>query len=145
VHYDPYDVTRVWIRNHRDGGWIAALWRQLHSTPQPFGDAAWQYARRIVAERDTNGPAEDTIKAAVDDLLDRAAPPPDTKPPKKTVKARRVAAQTYAANATRSAAAPTAPEISSLAAYLAPESDEPIADVIPLPVFDPDKEAESWW
>jgi putative transposase len=55
---------------------------------------AWQYARRIVAERDTNGPAEDTIKAAVDDLLDRASPPPGTKPPKKTAKARRVAAQT---------------------------------------------------
>lgn len=145
VHYDPYDVTRVWIRNHRDGGWITALWRQLHSTPQPFGDAAWQYARRIVAARDTNGPAEDTIKAAVDDLLDRAAPPPANKRPKKTAKARRVAARTHAANATRPTTAPTAPEISSPAAYLAPESDEPIADVIPLPVFDPDKEAESWW
>jgi hypothetical protein len=105
----------------------------------------WQYARRIVAERDTNGPAEDTIKAAVDDLLDRAALPPGTKRPKKTAKARRVAARTHAANAPRPATVSTTAEIPSPAAYLAPESDEPIADVIPLPVFDPDKEAESWW
>jgi hypothetical protein len=32
VHHDPYDVTRVWIRNHRDGGWITAFWRQRQST-----------------------------------------------------------------------------------------------------------------
>ena len=24
VHHDPYDVSRVWVRNHRDGGWIPA-------------------------------------------------------------------------------------------------------------------------
>ena len=24
VHYDPYDVTAVWVRNHHHGGWITA-------------------------------------------------------------------------------------------------------------------------
>jgi Mu transposase, C-terminal len=24
VHYDPYDITRVWVRNHHDSGWIQA-------------------------------------------------------------------------------------------------------------------------
>ena len=24
VHHDPYDVTRIWVRNHHDGGWITA-------------------------------------------------------------------------------------------------------------------------
>ncbi|GGT44620.1 hypothetical protein GCM10010207_51190 [Streptomyces atratus] len=22
VHYDPYGMSRVWVRNHRQGGWI---------------------------------------------------------------------------------------------------------------------------
>ena len=22
VHYDPYDVTRIWVRNHHESGWI---------------------------------------------------------------------------------------------------------------------------
>lgn len=146
VHYDPYDVTRVWIRNHRDGGWITAFWRQLHCTPQPFGDAAWQYARRIVAERDSNGPTEDTIKAAVDDLLDRAAPLPGTRArKKKPAQARRVAARTRAANQTRPTTVDAPPEVSTAAACLAPESDDPVADVIPLPVFDAEKEARRWW
>ena len=145
VHYDPYDVTRVWIRNHRDGGWITAFWRQLHSTPQPFGDAAWQYARRIVAERDSNGPTEDTIKAAVDDLLDRAAPPPASRVRKKPAQARRVAARTHAANQARPTTVGTPSEASTAAANLAPESDDPVADVIPLPVFDAEKESRRWW
>ena len=29
VHRDPYDVSRVWVRNHRDGGWILAPWTYL--------------------------------------------------------------------------------------------------------------------
>lgn len=63
----------MWIRNHHDGGWISAYWRQLHCTPKPFGDTAWHYARRIVAGRGTRAPTEETIDAAVNDLLDRAA------------------------------------------------------------------------
>ncbi|WP_256960252.1 transposase family protein [Streptomyces scabiei] len=23
VHYDPYDISRIWVRNHREGGWRA--------------------------------------------------------------------------------------------------------------------------
>jgi putative transposase len=146
VHYDPYDVTRVWVRNHHDGGWITAYWRQLHSSPQPFGDAAWQYARRVVAERGTESPSEETIKAAVDDLLDRAAPPPPTKHRKKTAKARRVAARTVAT--TTSVARPDdgpSADVAAAAGYLEAEPEESVADVIPLPVFDPDKQAQSWW
>jgi putative transposase len=145
VHYDPYDVTRVWVRNHHDGGWITAYWRQLHSSPQPFGDAAWQYARRVVAERGTETPNEKTIKAVVDDLLDRAAPPAPARPRKKTAKARRVAARTAAT--TTAATSPDAPSSHTAAAasYSETEPEESIADVIPLPVFNPDNEAESWW
>lgn len=145
VHYDPYDVTRVWVRNHHDGGWITAYWRQLHNSPQPFGDAAWQYARRIVAERGTESPSEDTIKAAVDDLLDRAAPPA-AKPRKKSTKARRVAARTAATSTPAVRPGEGAPPDTAVVAVgAAAEPEESLAPVIPLPVFDPDKEAQSWW
>jgi hypothetical protein len=38
VHHDPYDVTRIWVRNHHDGGWITVPWTHLHSAPVPFGE-----------------------------------------------------------------------------------------------------------
>lgn len=144
VHYDPYDVTRVWVRNHHDGGWITAYWRQLHCTPQPFGDAAWQYARRIVADRDTRAPSEETITAAVDDLLDRAATPPGHRRRKKSATARRVAARTTAANIARPTVDDPPPTRATSPAYGEPEPDESVADVIPLPVFDARKEAQRW-
>lgn len=145
VHHDPYDVTRIWIRNHHDGGWITAFWRQLHSTPQPFGDAAWQYARRIVAERGIETPSEDTIKQAVDELLDRASPPVPDRRRKKSAKARRIAARTRAANEIPPTPTPD-PEPLTPPSYFAPESEsDELAEVIPLPVFDAEQEAEKWW
>ena len=148
VHYDPYDVTRVWVRNHHHGGWITALWRQLDTPPQPFGEAAWRYARDIAGQRGSTGPSEDTIKAALDDLLDRACPPPPAQPRrKKSAAARRVAARTKATAHLPATAMPQ-PSSERQAAQLAPESadsDDEWAAVVPLPVFDPDKEAQSWW
>ena len=36
VHYDPYDVTRIWVRDRWNGGWIQAAWRHLSTAPAPF-------------------------------------------------------------------------------------------------------------
>jgi hypothetical protein len=30
-HRDPYDVSRIWVRNHLDGGWITQFWKHLHA------------------------------------------------------------------------------------------------------------------
>ena len=38
VHYDPYDVTRIWVRDHWNGGWIQAAWRHLSAAPAPFAE-----------------------------------------------------------------------------------------------------------
>jgi putative transposase len=37
VHRDPYDITRVWVRNHRSekGEWITAYWKVLNGKPAP--------------------------------------------------------------------------------------------------------------
>ena len=46
VHRDPYDITRVWIRDHpAGGGWITAYWKLLGGKPAPFGELAWDHAR----------------------------------------------------------------------------------------------------
>jgi len=37
IHYDPYDISRVWVRDHWNGGWITVFWTQLHRVTAPFG------------------------------------------------------------------------------------------------------------
>ena len=46
VHYDPYDVSRIWVRDHWGGGWITVFWTQLHRVAAPFGELAWDHARK---------------------------------------------------------------------------------------------------
>jgi hypothetical protein len=71
VHRDPYDVCRVWIRNHHDGGWITLFWKHLNSMPTPFGELAWNHALAGLLGQGGN-PTEDEIGQAAADLLDRA-------------------------------------------------------------------------
>ena len=72
VHYDPYDVSRIWVRNHHDGGWITVPWTHLRTAPVPFGEMAWEHARKIVSRESTGHPAEGEIAQVVDTLLDKA-------------------------------------------------------------------------
>ena len=65
LHYDPYDVTRVWVRNHHDGGWITVAWTHLRNTPTPFGEAAWGQAQEILARRGGDPVTETEIAGAV--------------------------------------------------------------------------------
>ena len=49
VHYDPYDVSRIFLRG--PDGWITVFWKHLERVPLPFGELAWDHARRhLVAE-----------------------------------------------------------------------------------------------
>jgi len=149
IRYDPYDVSRVWVRNHHDGGWITAFWRQLQAGPQPFGDTIWEYGRQIVAGRGTGSPSEETIKAAVDDLLTRASPAAP-KTSGTTRKDRRVVARAKAAGK------PAGPEparqeaASNEKTGIEPpdnpvEGPEELARIIPLKVYDAKEEAKRWW
>lgn len=77
VHYDPYDVTRVWVRDHGNNAWIMAPWRHLSTAPAPFADAAWRQAREIVARRGSDPVTETEIAETVTGILHRAATGPD--------------------------------------------------------------------
>lgn len=96
LHYDPYDVSRVWIRNHHHGGWITATWTHLRTTPTPFGELAWQHAREILARRGNDHATEAEIAQAAVDLLDRAEHGPPTNESKSSARDRRVVGRTKA-------------------------------------------------
>jgi transposase InsO family protein len=151
VHYDPYDVTRIWVRNHhdKDGGWIAVPWKHLRSGPAPFGELAWQHAREILARRGQDQATEAEIAQAASDLLDKAGRGPDGGDPSMTRRDRRVVGRT---RATSSPAGPRPaldpgddePESSQPLVEEAEDAAQPTAKVIPLPVFDARKEAGLW-
>jgi putative transposase len=77
VRYDPYDISRVWIRNHHHGGWLSATWAHLRTVAVPFGELIWTHAREIVAARGSDPVTEAEIAAAAADLLDRAGNGPE--------------------------------------------------------------------
>ncbi|WP_405612330.1 Mu transposase C-terminal domain-containing protein [Streptomyces sp. NBC_01508] len=48
VHYDPYDLSQVFVRTQR--GWVTVPRVHLPLVKAPFADFTWQHARRLAAE-----------------------------------------------------------------------------------------------
>lgn len=152
VHHDPYDVSRIWLRNHHDDGWIMANWTHLRTTPIPFGEGVWQQARVVLANRGQDKPTEAELARAASDLLDRAASGPPADADKSDAKQRRVAGRNrVTAQPTWPRPAPTRPddgqEEPALQADAQNDQDDTeidVSKVIPLPVFDARKEAKLW-
>lgn len=160
IRHDPYDVSRIFVRG--PDGWISVFWRHLDRVPMPFGELAWDHARRQLVA-DSGSATEEQIAEAVAALLRRAhhgpaGPAEQEKPRKLGKRDRRVAARTTAtappaAPDTPQAAAPRGeqPDAEQPPAATAPtepapqDGDMPLAKVIPLGIFDPFAEAEKRW
>ena len=141
VHCDPYDISRIWVRDHWNGGWVTVFWTQLHRVAAPFGEMAWDHAR-------TRQPAatEEELANAVERLLRRANQgPDDAGSPKPADRDRRVAARTKAAQKlpTSRAAGPHAGDGDR--AQAGSQDDRRLGEVIPMPIFDPFVEADRPW
>jgi putative transposase len=166
VRYDPYDISRVWIRNHHHhGGWLTATWTHLRTAPVPFGEQAWNHARQLLAARGRDPATEAEIAAAAASLLDRAEKGPEPGPGRpgparqaraaggtRSPRSRRVAgraAATAAPQWPRPAPSPATgqknEDSSGGRAGQPAEAETTAAQVIPLPLFDARKEAEKWW
>ena len=105
IHHDPYDVSRIYVRG--PGGWITVFWRHLDRVPVPFGDLAWDHARRNAGE--PGRPAtEEQIADAVAALLRRAHAGPEQKAPAMSKRERRVAARTRTTSPRQASAGPAA-------------------------------------
>ena len=98
VRRDPYDVSRIHVRGPE--GWITVFWKHLDRVPVPFGELAWDHARRSLGREAT----EEQIANAVAALLRRASHGPDgQEKPGMSKRDRRVAARTRAGSAPQEA------------------------------------------
>jgi putative transposase len=145
VHYDPYDVSRIWVRNHHDGGWIQAPWTHLRTGPAPFGDQVWDHARQMLARRGHDRATEAEIAHAAEALLDKAERGPSLDKP--TKKDRRVAGRARAVSAAdRPLPMPQPEPVPAWDDQAEDDGDTgQMAEVIPLGVFDAHEEAKKWW
>ncbi|WP_030948241.1 Mu transposase C-terminal domain-containing protein [Streptomyces sp. NRRL S-646] len=139
VHRDPYDVSRVWVRNHRgDGEWVQATWKYLNRAPVPFGDLAWDHVSHQLPKA-----TEEELAEAVAALLTRAHAGPTRPTAKKSRKVatakkdRRVAARTKATTPTAATTPPPTSTQDEPALHEPAEDEETMAEVIPLGLFDP--------
>ncbi|MFD8964437.1 Mu transposase C-terminal domain-containing protein [Streptomyces sp. NPDC059568] len=130
VHYDPYDLSQVFVRTPR--GWVTVPWMHLPLVNAPFADFTWQHARRLATEAGLDDTNEAAVARVLDALLTRAEHGPDTR-------------TTKVADRTRAGAASHRPPSPRAAPEPAPPdpSTEP-AEVIPFGVFDAHAEAERW-
>jgi transposase InsO family protein len=142
IRHDPYDISRIHVRGL--DGWITVFWKHLDCAPVPFGELAWDHARRSLGREAT----EQQIADAVAALLRRANHGPDEQgKPSLSKRDRRVAARTRAASPPGGkqdqpeSPGPAQPDAAAGQA----EEDAPLAKVIPMPVFDPFAEADKRW
>ncbi|MGW6571136.1 Mu transposase C-terminal domain-containing protein [Streptomyces sp. NPDC054945] len=133
VHYDPYDLSQVFVRTQQ--GWITVPWVHLPLVNAPFADFTWSHARRLAAGAGLDDTNEAVVARVLDELLTRAEHGPD-KRTAKIVGRTRVAATVHAP-------AP-APEIENGAAPEPRPEAQPSATVVPFGVFDAHAEAERW-
>ncbi|GGP84469.1 Mu transposase C-terminal domain-containing protein [Saccharothrix coeruleofusca] len=139
VHYDPYDLSQVFVRTPE--GWITAPWTHRAMVTAPFADFTWRHARRLAeqAGRHKHEQATETeIARALDALLTRAEHGPDKA-------GARIAARTRTAAAAHRPELPAAADVDDKHASQAdPAPAAQKAQVIPFGVFDADAEAERW-
>ncbi|GHC81212.1 transposase [Nocardiopsis terrae] len=143
IHYDPYDLSRVWVRDHhRDQGWIEAPWVHQGLVNRPFADFTWRYARRLATQRGVDTTNETSLAVVLAALLRRCedGPGPD---------------QAATARARASTDMPQRPRVppptpQDLDEETRDDGDgaeqevETVAKVIPFEEFNPFEEGDAW-
>lgn len=135
VHYDPYDLSRIWVRDPA-GGWITVPWTHLPMVAAPFADFTWRYARQILAARGADDTGQTAIARVLADLLHRAKDgPPD-----------RIVARTAAAAASRPLPDLPGSGPGEPAGTEEPGQDEAAdGEIEPFGVFDPLADEKGLW
>ena len=117
------------------------FWTQLHRVAAPFGELAWDHARKLMPAA-----TEAELADAVEDLLTRAGQGPgDRNEPAPSGKRDRQFAGRTRAGRTRAVrpAMPAGPEPEPGGELAAGEPGSREA-IVPMPIFDPFREAEKW-
>jgi len=135
VHYDPYDLSQVFVRT--SDGWITVSWTHLPMVSAPFADFTWRHARRLAAQAGRDDTNETEVARVLDELLTRA----QTGPATERADARVVARTRVGVSAHRH----PPPEVSAVDDDDEDDPDEQYAaPVVPLGIFDARAEAERW-
>jgi putative transposase len=116
------------------------FWKHLDRAPVPFGELAWDHARRNLGREATGEQIADAVTA----LLRRANAGPGKEKPKMSKRDRRAAARTKAAGPAADQDQP-GPRVTEEPAPPAADEDGPLAKVIPMKIFDPFAEADKRW
>lgn len=142
VHYDPYDITRVWVRDHWKKSWITVPWKHLGTSPIPFGEVAWDHAIRTLRDRG-DAVDEGEHRRRGPRLLQRAhSGPREVAGERFTPREQRVLAREHAT--ARQPAPGPEPEPALPEAAISAEEEEDLDNVVPLKVLDARKAAEEW-
>lgn len=138
VHYDPYDVTKVFVRT--PAGWVTATWTHLPMVSAPFAEFTWAHARTLAARNGLDDSNETEVARVLDDLLTRAQAGPVDKTSDKVAARTRIGATSHRppCEATKAPTTPPPPDDP------ADGGDEQMATVIPFGIFDADAEAAKW-
>ena len=140
IRHDPYDISRIHVRG--PDGWITVFWKHLDRAPLPFGELAWDHARRSLGRE----ASEEQIADAVRRCCAARTPAPRSR------RSRRWASGTAGWPRGRTAGpagdqqgqpGPHVP--AGRPAPPAAAEDEPLAKVIPMKIFDPFAEADKRW
>jgi putative transposase len=137
VHYDPYDLSQVFVRTQT--GWITVPWTHLPMISAPFADFTWRHARRLATGMGLDDTNETDIARVLDNLLTRAQAGPADR--SATRRSERVAARTEVAAATH-----RPPPVEAAETDTEPDDNtsQPAAPVTPFGIFDAHAEAEKW-
>jgi putative transposase len=133
VHYDPYDLTHVFLRT--PGGWVTVPWTHLPMVSGPFAEFTWRHARKLAAQRGVDDTSETEVAKVLDDLLTRAQTGPVDKLSDRVTARTRVAAASHR---------PPPRDEPPNADAQGDEGGTQLATVIPFGIFDADAEADRW-
>jgi putative transposase len=133
VHYDPYDVTQVFVRT--GDGWIIVPWTHLPMVAASFAEFTWRHARKLTAEKGLDDSNETEVARVLDDLLTRAQAGPVDKASDRVTARTRVAAATH-----RPPPRDEPPDVDGQG----DDTGTQLATVIPFGIFDADAEADRW-
>lgn len=72
IHYDPYDVSRIWLREAHTRQWVEVPWTHLPMIRVPFADFTWRHALQILADQARDDTNETAVAGVLKQLLRKA-------------------------------------------------------------------------
>lgn len=152
VHHDPYDVNRIWVRNHWDGGWIMCYWKHLHRVRCPSGSSRGITPAKSSPTRASSQPRRRSPTRSL-----RCSPRPAAAQCRRATRSANLRRRHQAsaggwwhaprlrrAPRQRTRADPPVPALPSDDPGAEPD-DAGSAEVVPLPIFNARVEAARWW